>query len=66
MYLILFYFIYFLLLIVIFEMRLLYKDRNKEKKMKNENVMIEDLVFYVKLRLVKLFLNYKILRIIKL
>lgn len=66
MYLILFYFIYFLLLIVIFEMRLLYKDRNKEKKMKNENVMIEDLVFYVKLRLVKSFLNYKILRIIKL
>jgi hypothetical protein len=65
MHLTLSYFIYLPLSTAISEMRLLHKDRNKEKKMKNENVMIEDLALHVKLRLAKPSLNHKILRIIK-
>lgn len=46
-------------------MRLLHKDRNKEKKMKNENVIIEDAALHVKLKLAKPPLNHKLLRIIQ-
>lgn len=60
-----FYFIHLFLSRAISEMRLLHKDRNKEKKMKNENVIIEDLALRIKLKLAKPSLNHKILRVIQ-